>query len=268
VEIKVAPDLQLVLPRSAWTGVQMFCTTRAGGVGSAPYDNFNLGLGAGDVPEVVHKNRQILRGLLPSDPVWLNQVHGIRVIDADDPAQSQEQGAAPRADASVTSQPGRVLAVLTADCLSVVIADESGSVVGAAHAGWKGLAGGVLEAMFEQLQHKRQRKGASDACIWRAWIGPGIGARAFQVGEDVRQSFGQDGDPSAGLFVVDPVELGKWRADLAGLAERRLVRLGIQQIERSGCCTVTDQTAEGAKKFFSYRRDRQTGRMATLVWLG
>jgi copper oxidase (laccase) domain-containing protein len=105
-------------------------------------------------------------------------------------------------------------------------------------------------------------------CIWRAWIGPGIGARAFQVGEDVRQSFEQDGDPSAGLFVVDPVELGKWRADLAGLAERRLVRLGIQQIERSGCCTVTDQTAEGAKKFFSYRRDRQTGRMATLVWLG
>jgi copper oxidase (laccase) domain-containing protein len=130
------------------------------------------------------------------------------------------------------------------------------------------LAGGVLEAMFEQLQHKRQRKGASDACIWRAWIGPGIGARAFQVGEEVRQSFGQDGDPSGGLFVVDPVELGKWRADLAGLAERRLVRLGIQQVERSGCCTVTDQTAEGAKKFFSYRRDRQTGRMATLVWLG
>ncbi len=267
MEIKVAPDLQLVLPRTPWTGVQMFCTTRAGGVGRAPYDNFNLGLGAGDVPEVVQKNRQILRGLLPSDPVWLNQVHGVRVIDADDPTQCQEQDAAPHADASVTSQSGRVLAVLTADCLSVVIADETGSVVGAAHAGWKGLAGGVLEAMFEQLQHKRQRKGLTDGCAWRAWIGPGIGARAFQVGEDVRQAFGQDGDPSTGLFVVDPIELGKWRADLAGLAERRLSRLGILQVERAGCCTVTDLTEEGAKKFFSYRRDRQTGRMATLVWL-
>ena len=234
MEINVAPDLQLVLPRTPWTGVQMFCTTRAGGVGSAPYDNFNLGLGAGDVPAVVHKNRQILRGLLPADPVWLNQVHGIRVIDADDPAQCQEQGAAPRADASVTAQPGRVLAVLTADCLSVVIADDEASVVGAAHAGWKGLAGGVLEAMVGQL----------------------------------RLAFGSDGDPGTGLFVVAPVELGKWRADLAGLAERRLLRLGIQQVERSDCCTVTDHTSEGAKKFFSYRRDRQTGRMATLAWLG
>lgn len=268
MEIKVAPDLQLVFPSAPWTGVQMFCTTRAGGVGRAPYDNFNLGLGAGDLPEVVHKNRQILRGLLPADPVWLNQVHGVRVIDADDPAQCQEQGAAPRADASVTSQPGRVLAVLTADCLSVVIADKKGSVVGAAHAGWKGLAGGVLEAMVEQLQRKRQHKGLTETCTWHAWIGPGIGARAFQVGEDVRQAFGQDGDPSSGLFVVDPVELGKWRADLAGLAERRLSRLGVQQIEKSGSCTVTDHTADGAKKFFSYRRDRQTGRMATLAWLG
>lgn len=268
MEINVAPDLQLVLPRTPWTGVQMFCTTRAGGVGSAPYDNFNLGLGAGDVPAVVHKNRQILRGLLPADPVWLNQVHGIRVIDADDPAQCQEQGAAPRADASVTAQPGRVLAVLTADCLSVVIADGEGSVVGAAHAGWKGLAGGVLEAMVGQLLLKRQMLGRSSACTWHAWIGPGIGARAFQVGEDVRLAFGSDGDPGTGLFVVDPVELGKWRADLAGLAERRLLRLGIQQVERSDCCTVTDHTSEGAKKFFSYRRDRQTGRMATLAWLG
>jgi copper oxidase (laccase) domain-containing protein len=88
------------------------------------------------------------------------------------------------------------------------------------------------------------------------------------VGEEVRQAFGQDGDPSTGLFVVDPVELGKWRADLAGLAERRLLRLGIQEVEQSGCCTVTDRSPDGTKKFFSYRRDRQTGRMATLVWLG
>ncbi len=268
MEIKVAPDLQLVSPHNAWAGVQMFCTTRAGGVGSAPYDNFNLGLGAGDIPEIVQKNRQILRTILPADPVWLNQVHGVRVIDADDPAQCQELGAAPRADASVTSQPGRVLAVLTADCLSVVIADEVGSVVGVAHAGWKGLAGGVLEAMFRQLQHKRLAQGRADVGAWRAWIGPGIGARAFQVGEDVRLAFGQDGEPAAGFFRVDPIELGKWRADLAGLAERRLSRLGVQEIEKSGCCTVTDQTLDGAKQFFSYRRDRQTGRMATLAWLG
>jgi YfiH family protein len=268
VEINVASDLQLVLPRTPWTGVQMFCTTRAGGVGTAPYDTLNLGLGAGDDPDIVQKNRQILRALLPADPIWLNQVHGIRVIDADDPAQCQELGAAPRADASVTAQPGRVLAVLTADCLSVVLADDAGRVAGVAHAGWKGLAAGVLEAMFEHLQRKRQSCGLTEPTGWRAWIGPGIGTRAFQVGEDVRLAFGQDGEPQAGFFSVDPLELGKWRADLAGLAKQRLLRLSVDQIELSGCCTVTDRTSTEAKKFFSYRRDRQTGRMATLVWLG
>lgn len=218
--------------------------------------------------KLFEKNRQILRALLPGDPVWLSQVHGTRVIDADDVNQCHEEGAAPRADASVTSQPGRVLAVLTADCLSVVVADEAGRVVGAAHAGWKGLAGGVLEAMLIELQRKRQECGLAQSSGWRAWIGPGIGAGAFQVGEDVRLAFGQDGDPHAGFFTADPTELGKWRADLAGLAKQRLLRLGVREIESSGCCTVTDQTSDKTKKFFSYRRDRQTGRMATLVWLG
>lgn len=268
MEVNAMPKLPLVRPRDAWQGVQMFCTTRAGGVGSPPYDTFNLGLGAGDAPEIVQKNRQILRALLPGDPVWLSQVHGTRVIDADDVNQCHEEDAAPRADASVTSQPGRVLAVLTADCLSVVVADEAGRVVGAAHAGWKGLAGGVLEAMLIELQRKRQECGLAQSSGWRAWIGPGIGAGAFQVGEDVRLAFGQDGDPHAGFFTADPTELGKWRADLAGLAKQRLLRLGVREIESSGCCTVTDQTSDKTKKFFSYRRDRQTGRMATLVWLG
>lgn len=268
MEIIAASELPLVRPRATWPGVQVFCTTRAGGVGAAPYDTLNLGLGAGDDPDTVQKNRQILRALLPADPIWLNQVHGIRVIDADDPAQCQERGAAPRADASVTSQPGRVLAVLTADCLSVVMADEAGRVAGVAHAGWKGLAGGVLEAMFKHLQRKRHACGLTESSGWRAWIGPGIGTRAFQVGEDVRLAFGQDGDPQAGLFSVDPLELGKWRADLAGLAKQRLLRLNVDQIELSGCCTVSERMSNETKKFFSYRRDRQTGRMATLVWLG
>ena len=249
----------LIRPQQAWQGVQLFCTTRQGGVGEPPHDTFNLGLGTQDNPDNVHENRRRLRQVLPSDPVWLKQVHGVRVVDADDPKLFELNQGPPAADASVSTTPGRVLAVLTADCLSVVLADQAGSVVGAAHAGWKGLAAGVLEATLQLMQAKRPR-----ASGWRAWVGPGIGAQAFQVGEDVRVAFQGNGAEQTGHFLPDPLEPGKWRADLAGLACWRLARMGVTQIENSDLCTVNDPQ----RQFFSYRRDRQTGRMATLAWLG
>ena len=251
--------LPLIRPKQAWQGVELFCTTRQGGVGQAPYDTFNLGLGTQENPTSVHENRRRLRQVLPSEPAWLKQVHGIRVVDADDLPLFDSNLGPPAADASVTTTPGRVLAVLTADCLSVVLADQAGTVVGVAHAGWKGLAAGVLEATFQLMQAKRPL--ASD---WRAWIGPGIGAQAFQVGDEVRVAFEGKGAEQSGHFVPDPLESGKWRADLAGLARWRLTQMGVTQVESSGLCTVNDPQ----RQFFSYRRDRETGRMATLAWLG
>ncbi len=251
--------LTLIRPKQAWQGVQLFCTTRQGGVGEAPYDTFNLGLGTQDNPDNVHENRRRLRQVLPSDPAWLKQVHGVRVVDADDPQLFASNEGPPAADASVSTTPGRVLAVLTADCLSVVLADQAGTVVGAAHAGWKGLAAGVLEATLQRMQAKRPM-----ASGWRAWVGPGIGTQAFQVGEEVRVAFQGKGAEQASHFLPDPLEPGKWRADLAGLACWRLGQMGVQHIENSGLCTVNDPQ----RHFFSYRRDRQTGRMATLAWLG
>ena len=244
----------------------MFCTTRAGGMGTAPFDTLNLGLGAGDDPRIVRMNRARLRPMLAAEPFWLRQVHGCGVADADmqpsvDPAGDSGADAAmdpPEADAAVTTTPGRVLAILTADCLPVVISDAQGRVLGAAHAGWRGLAAGVLEATLDAM-----RRRAPHATGWRAWIGPGIGATAFQVGDDVRQAFAQAGAGEPGMFVADPGKPGKWLADLAGLARWRLSRLGVTQIESSGLCTVRD----AGGRFFSYRRDGQTGRMATVAWL-
>lgn len=251
--------LALIRPQQAWHGVQLFCTTRHGGVGEPPYDSLNLGLGTQDNPANVHENRRRLRHVLPNEPAWLQQVHGVRVVDADDLQLFGSNQPPPAADASVSSTPGRVLAVLTADCLSVVMADQAGTVVGVAHAGWKGLAAGVLEATLQLMRAKLPQ-----ATEWRAWVGPGIGAKAFQVGEDVRLAFLGKGAEQLGHFLPDPLESGKWRADLAGLACWRLRQMGVQHIENSGLCTVNDPK----RQFFSYRRNRQTGRMATLAWLG
>jgi len=250
--------LPLIKPSQAWTGVKVFCTTRSGGVGQAPYDTLNLGSGAGDEPEVVLANRAILRQNVPGEPFWLKQVHGVQVADADDQSLSEGAGSPPEVDAAVTSVPGRVLAILTADCLPVVIADQQGTVLGAAHAGWRGLAGGVLESCLSAMRQK-----VPTASGWRAWIGPGIGPQVFQVGEDVRQAFEGKGADCAGMFQPDPTAPGKWLADLPGLARWRLRALGVQEVEACGLCTVTDP----ANRFFSYRRDRQTGRMATIAWL-
>ena len=250
--------INLIQPKHPWSGVQLGCTTRWGGVGRAPYDNFNLGLGSGEDMQTVLDNRALLRALLPSDPCWLKQVHGCEVVDADEAALSAERYFPPEVDACVTQTPGRVLAILTADCLPVVLADRDGQVLGAAHAGWRGLAAGVLEQTLRAMQTKYpQARG------WQAWIGPGIGAKSFQVGQDVRDAFEEHGADQPGMFVRDPADAQKWLADLAGLAVWRLKRAGVEQVENSGLCTVSDPE----KRFFSYRRDRQTGRMATLAWL-
>lgn len=266
----------------AWHGVRYFCTTRSGGVSAAPYDSLNLGWHVGDDPANVHENRRRLRAMLPGEPLWLQQVHGADVVDADagvvdgaaasarhggvvasPPAASHIHQAVvpgftgePVADAAVTSRPGRVLAIMTADCLPVVIADVQGRALGVAHAGWRGLAGGVLEQTLAQL-----RRRCPQAQGWRAWIGPAIGPQAFEVGQDVFQAF-VDQRPEAGAYFRAGATPGKWLADLTGLAAMRLHAAGVDQVQSSGMCTVLQ-----AGQFYSYRRHSVTGRMATCAWL-
>jgi YfiH family protein len=245
-----------------WAGVRYFCTTRGGGVGRAPHDTLNLGRRAGDDPAAVAENRRRLRGMLPAEPLWLRQLHGAGVVDADtwNPAGGGVQADAetePGADAAVTARPGQVLAILVADCLPVVIADADGRVLGAAHAGWRGLAGGVLENTLAALRVK-----CPAATCWQAWIGPGIGPSAFEVGQDVLDAFAADGPEALALFTPRPQRPGKWLADLPGLAQLRLRRAGVAAVYASGLCTVSDR-----ERFFSYRRDGETGRMALLAWL-
>lgn len=246
-----------VITGPQWPGVRYFCTTRAGGVGVAPHDTLNLGLRADDVPETVQENRRRVRAAVPAEPLWLRQVHGVEVVDADSPPPAADAGTVEfAADASVTSTPGRVLAIMVADCLPVFMTDLDGTVVGAAHAGWRGLAGGVLENTLRQLRAK-----APAARGWRAWAGPGIGPDHFEVGEDVREAFASGGPQALACFTPRAGHPGKWLADLPALALLRLRRAGVEDVHASGLCTVSDPG-----RFFSYRRDGTTGRMALLAW--
>jgi YfiH family protein len=249
-----------------WPGVRYVSTWRGGGVSAAPWDSLNLGLHVGDDPAAVRENRARLLAGLPADPLWLDQIHGTAVWQAGDdgpaaaPAQDTPHPAAPAsapcADAAVTTRRARPLAIMTADCLPVVLADQAGTVLGAAHAGWRGLVAGVLENTLSAM--RRQAPGAS---AWRAWIGPGIGPDAFEVGDEVRRAF-VDRDAGAAACFVPSARAGHWLADLAGLAARRLARAGVSQIESSGECTYRQ-----ADRYFSYRRQPRTGRQATLAWL-
>jgi len=245
------------LPRVAgpdWTGVNCFCTTRGGGVSAQRYASLNLGLHAGDDAARVLENRRRLDATLPQSPLWLNQVHGIQVCDAD---ACTDNGGVPTADAAVTIRKNRVLAVMTADCLPVVMADMAGCALGVAHAGWRGLLNGVLEQTLACLRARRPGPAA-----WRAWIGPGIGPRHFEVGADVFLAFTRQ-DSSTRVFFAEKNAGSKWLADLPGLARHRLRRAGVDSIELSGYCTFDREDL-----FYSYRRDPRTGRMATLAWLG
>ncbi|MHB1176288.1 MAG: peptidoglycan editing factor PgeF [Sulfuriferula sp.] len=226
--------------------VKAFVTTRTGGASSAPYAGLNLGDHVGDDPASVAQNRAFLRTALPAEPVWLQQVHGIRVLDADGDIASTE------ADASVTRRAERVCVVLTADCLPVLFCDVEGNVVAAAHAGWRGLLGGMLEATVAAMH----LPGAGVM----AWLGPAIGAQAFEVGDEVRDAFIAEQPAASAAFVA--YRPGKWLADIHALARMRLQRIGVTRIYGGGACTYTEPA-----RFYSYRRDGVTGRMASLIWL-
>ncbi|MCC2596459.1 peptidoglycan editing factor PgeF [Pusillimonas sp. MFBS29] len=239
-----------------WHGVRYFCTTRQGGCSAGPWASLNLGTHVGDDGAAVSSNRQRLSALLPGEPVWLTQVHGVDVLDADQLEAEVRSGGAPTADAAVTLQANRVLAIMTADCLPVVLASANGRALGVAHAGWRGLADGVLENTLQALRER-----APGNVSWRAWIGPAIGPASFEVGDDVHAAF-VDKDPDAAPFFVPKAEQGKWLADLPGLARLRLRKAGVGTIELSNACTFNQ-----AETYFSYRRDGVTGRMVTLAWL-
>ncbi len=228
-------------------------TTRAGGVSAAPFDTFNLRAGLGDSDAAVAANHSMLALAVGRTPVFLDQVHGTRIVRL---TRADALPGAPLhvADASVTTDAGLACAVQVADCLPVLFAAPAGRGVGAAHAGWRGLAAGVLEATVQALCEAAE----CEPHELQAWLGACIGAQRFEVGADVVDAFGVG---SAGRFA--PHAAGKWLADLPGLARDRLRAAGVRSISGGVWCTVTD-----ASRFFSYRRDRVTGRMAALVWIG
>lgn len=234
------------LPR----GVRAAFTTRNGGTSPAPWDSFNLAGHVGDAAEVVAANRaQLVSQLaLPSEPAWLNQVHGSEVVDLD---SRQFSGGPVTGDASITGSTARVCVILVADCLPVLFATRDGRRIGAAHAGWRGLAGGVLEATVKAL--------AVDPSTLTAWLGPAISRDHFEVGADVRYAFLGSDPGTAPLFA--PNSRGRWQADLVGLARRHLERLGVGLVAGGHWCTYADRT-----HFYSYRRDGGGGRMAALIW--
>lgn len=241
-------ELDLILPDwPAPPGVRAAVTTRAGGVSRGPYASLNLAAHVGDDPAAVAENRsRLARALaLPGEPRWLTQVHGtaVALCEADEPA--------PRADAAVARRAGEVCVVMVADCLPILLASRGGEAVAAVHAGWRGLAAGIVERSVEALSV------APEALL--AWLGPCIGPAAFEVGEEVRAAF-LAADPAARRhFALN--SRGRWWADLEGLARDRLAAAGVREVHGGGWCTFSDP-----ERFFSYRRDGATGRFAALVW--
>lgn len=229
--------------------IKALFTTRKGGVSRGPYASFNLGDHVGDSPSAVEENRALLQQFLPGEPGWLTQVHGISPINIDNPWCTRHG-----ADASFTRKPGNVCAVLVADCLPILFCDRAGTVAGAIHAGWRGLAAGVIEQTLSNVTAERESL--------MAWLGPAIGPSHFEVGDEVREAFVQHDPNAAQAFVKHPNQADKWLANLFLLARQRLTAAGIREIHGGGICTFSDPA-----RFFSYRRDGMTGRMAALVWM-
>ncbi len=229
--------------------VKALQTTRLGGVSQGAYASLNLGAHVNDDPIAVAKNRQLLSPFLPSEPVWLNQVHGLEVIDAAKSTCLQD------ADASFSIKPNVVCATMTADCLPVLLCDKAGTVVAAAHAGWRGLCDGVIEATVTKMQVP-----ASEILVW---LGPAIGPNAFEVGDDVRARFVSRDNHAAQAFRRHG---DKWLCDMYLIARQRLNALGVTAIYGASVnedfCTYSDKA-----RFFSFRRDQVTGRMASMIWL-
>jgi hypothetical protein len=237
----------LIIPDwTAHANVKALQTTRKGGISNTPYDSLNLGDHVGDAPLAVAHNRMLLNTLLPSEPVWLEQMHGTTVANAD------HASCLPQADACIARHRAAVCVVMTADCLPVLLCDKQGSVVGAAHAGWKGLAAGIVEATVQAMDVVPQKL--------MAWLGPAISQDVFEVGDEVRAAFIAAQPQASSAFISG--QNGKWFADIYALAHLRLKALGVTQIYGGGYCTYRD-----SERFFSYRRDGVTGRMGTFIWL-
>jgi hypothetical protein len=248
----LAADPSWLLPDwPAPPGVRALVTRRAGGASRGAYASLNLARHVGDDPQAVQANREQLRRLagLPAEPLWLEQVHGIDVVEHPGLAPASP----PRADAAVAFEPGRVCAVMTADCLPVVFTDVDGTRIGVAHAGWRGLAAGVLEATVDALRIAPGRL--------LAWLGPAISQEAFEVGPEVRAAFIARNPEHSAAFVEN--DAGRFQADLYLLARQVLVRSGVRGLYGGGHCTVAE-----SGDFYSFRRDGgRTGRMATVAWL-
>lgn len=243
----MSSDLGFAPDWPAPPNVHAWVTERGGGVSTASYASLNLAGHVGDAAADVAANRRRLRETLqlPAEPVWLEQVHGATVLDLD-------QEPVRPADGAVTGRPGTVCVVLTADCLPVLLCDRAGRHVGVAHAGWRGLLGGVLPAAVRAL-------GVPPATVI-AWLGPAIGPSAFEVGDDVRDAYAAADSAAARHFAPNP--RGRWQADLYGLARASLASAGVDAVYGGGFCTFTER-----ERFFSHRREAPCGRMATLIWL-
>jgi len=244
------PKLPFIQPNwPAPPNVHAASTLRSGGVSREPYDTFNLAAHVCDETQAVGENRRLLKAALrlSAEPSWLEQIHGDTVVEAS-PAQARP----PRADASVARSAGRVCAILTADCLPVLFCSRDGDRVAAAHAGWRGLAAGILDTTVGSL--------GLPGSELMAWLGPAISQRAYEVGDDVRIAMLARDSGFASAFA--PNARGRWQCDLYQLARRNLMQLGVQAIYGGGYCTYDD-----ADRFYSFRRDGQCGRMATLVWM-
>ena len=228
--------------------VRAFVTTRAGGVSRGEYASMNLGSRSGDAPENVARNRLIVREHLPATPRWMAQVHGTAVADLD----GLDDAVVATADAAVVSTPGRVAAVLTADCMPLLLCDIEGERVGVAHAGWRGMAAGVIENAVAAMK--------ADPARVLAWMGPTIGPRAFEVGPEVRDAFLDTDEGADEAFAAH--KPGKFLADLYRLARRRLERCGVRDVRGGGFCTFTESS-----RFFSYRREQRSGRMGAFAWI-
>ncbi|WP_217518657.1 peptidoglycan editing factor PgeF [Vibrio metschnikovii] len=240
--------MSVIIPNwPAPNNVKAFCSTRHGGFSLPPYDGLNVGMHVGDDPSIVAKNRDWLQQYcrMPSPPIWLNQTHSTRVIEVSQPSYKVLD-----ADGIVTSTPRVVCSAMTADCLPILITNMQGTRVAAVHAGWRGLAGGIVEQALDKF--------SDDVLIW---IGPAIGPQAFEVGDEVRQAF-CDYDSHAQRAFSATSNCGKWLADIAQLAQLRLAKIGIDQVVKSDLCTYQHD-----QQFYSYRRDGVTGRQACFIWI-
>lgn len=250
-----------VIAPSTWSDIAVgaFMTTRSGGVSCGAYGSqegdsgLNLGPAVGDDPAAVQKNQEILAQQLPAEPIWLHQIHGANVFRAGKVRPTSR----PQADAAVTNQPQTVLAILTADCLPVLLVDPIAGVIGAAHGGWRGLAGGVLRHTVQAMVEL----GAHPAGM-RAWLGAAIGPACFEVGPEVPDAFIRQDSLTTRCFTPHPETPGKWLGDLHGIARIQLAASGLTSVSGEPLCTVED------RRFYSFRRDRVCGRMGSFIWLG